>query len=144
MVNSLALPFFGMMALTMGVWLYMYVCRLSYVLRKGISAQALSTPEQVNLLLPGSVNAPSNNLKNLFELPALFYAACCYQFFQGEPNAIVLGCAYGFLFFRIIHSLIHCTFNWVILRFTAYVIATMSLFGMIIAEFLQFRLSLCY
>ena len=138
MMNSLVIPFFGMMGLTIVVWVYMYARRLSYVLAKGISAQDLTTPEKLNQLVPESINAPSNNLKNLFELPVLFYAVCFYQFLIGEPSAIVVYCAYGFLGFRILHSLIHCTLNRVLWRFAVYLISALALFGMIIAEFGQF------
>ena len=136
MENPLAIPFFGMMLLTIVVWVYMYICRLSYILSEGILAQDLNTPEKLHQLVPEQINAPSNNLKNLFELPILFYAGCLYQFIQGDPSLVVVYSAYLFWVFRIVHSCIHCTLNQVLLRFGAYALGAIALFTMIIAEFL--------
>ena len=67
-------PLVAMMVLTFVVWVFMYARRLGYMVRHGIDAQEVNTPQKMALRLPESVEAPSNNLKNLFELPVLFYA----------------------------------------------------------------------
>ena len=138
--NALAIPFFGMMMLTILVWLTMYVRRLTFILSQGIPAQELTTPEKLNHLLPEQVNASSNNLKNLFELPVLFYGVCLFQFIQGEPTVVVLTSAYVFLIFRVLHSLIHCTLNLVLLRFAVYVVSSLALFAMVLAKFIEIAL----
>ena len=133
----LAIPFFGMMLLTILVWFNMYLRRLAFVMGQGIPAQELNTPEKLHQLLPEQINAPSNNLKNLFELPVLFYGACLYQFIQGEASGFVIVCAYVFWIFRTLHSIIHCTFNRVILRFAVYIISSLALFCMVLALLLE-------
>ena len=139
--SALSIPFFGMMLLTIMVWFYMYACRLTFVIRNQIPAQALSTPEKLNQLVPESINAPSNNLKNLFELPILFYGACLYEFIQGETSILILVCAYVFWLFRTLHSIIHCTLNHVLLRFTVYIIASTALFILLFIEIMKADLS---
>ena len=60
-------PMLGMMLLTLGVWVYMYVLRLTEISRKSIDPQDLRDRNSAQLLLTDSAN-PSNNLKNLFEI----------------------------------------------------------------------------
>ncbi len=63
------------------------------------------------LILPASVNHASNNLKNLFELPVVFYALCAVLLVSQSVDAVYLYCAWAFVGLRVLHSLIHCTVN---------------------------------
>ena len=69
-------PFAAMLLLTVLVWLYMYVRRLSWMFANGIDPQRLASPEGKAATLPEAIERPANNLKNLFEMPVLFYAVC--------------------------------------------------------------------
>jgi hypothetical protein len=71
-------PFFGMILLTLVVWMVMYFHRIRFILKNKIDTQQLQTPEQGAALVPASVSFPSYNFKNLFELPLIFYALCLY------------------------------------------------------------------
>ena len=128
----LFIPMLAMMILTMLVWFYMYTLRLHYVMNARIHADKLHTPEQVSLLLPDRVNAPSNNLKNLFELPVLFYGAVFIASQIPDHSIISNLAAWSFLFFRVIHSIIHCTNGKVLARFIMYILSSFSLFVLIV------------
>jgi hypothetical protein len=52
----------------------MYGRRLPFIIRSKLSPQQL-TPLELARLSPAQMANPSDNLKNLFELPTLFYAA---------------------------------------------------------------------
>lgn len=135
--HPLYLPMFGMMILTITVWFTMYALRLSYVIKHRIGAQQLHKPEQVNHLLPDSVNAASNNLKNLFELPLLFYIVVIVAAQLYDHSIISNLAAWSFLLFRMIHSFIHCCNGQVLARFIAYVLSSLSLFVFIINVFIH-------
>src|SRR5688572_21032606 len=126
-----------MMLLTGIVWVYMYVRRLSYNFANRVHPQSLTTPEAVARLLPGSVNNPSYNLKNLFELPVLFYAVSLYLYVVDGADAGHIFCAYAFLGLRIVHSAIHCTVNQVVPRFFVYIAAAFFLWVMVARSALQ-------
>ena len=128
----------GMLVLTLVVWLHMYTLRLRYVFSHGIAAQRLSTPEKGVELLPESVNRPSNNLKNLFELPVVFYALCLYLYVTGNVDATYVASAWLFLGLRVVHSAIHCTVNVVMLRFTVYMLGALVLWFMVLRAAVEF------
>ncbi len=66
--------------------------------------------------VPGYVSIPNRNYMNLLELPILFYVVCLVLFVtsSSSPHAIKLAWAYVAL--RIIHSLIHLSYNNVMHR----------------------------
>ena len=131
-MNTIFVPFCGMMLLTMGVWILMYIRRLHFLQQQGIDPQALVTPEAITRLMPESINAASNNLKNLFELPVLFYGLCIYLGQTAQVDALYLWMAWGFLGLRVIHSVIHCTYNKVMHRFAAYMLSSVLLWALLV------------
>ena len=126
-----------MVTLTLMVWLFMYYKRLSYVTKHRILADELCTPEKVNSLLPESVNAPSNNLKNLFEMPVIFYVVIFIAATIPDHTIISNIAAWSFLFFRVIHSFIHCLDGKVLPRFIVYILSTLSLITLTANVFIQ-------
>jgi hypothetical protein len=66
-------PFFATMFLTLVVWVYMYARRISFISANKISPNDLAAPGKLAQLSPPAVSNPSDNLKNLFEIPVIFY-----------------------------------------------------------------------
>ena len=124
-------PFFATMLLTLLVWVYMYIRRISFVTKDNISPKDLAVPGALARLSPAAVSNPSDNLKNLFEIPVLFYALALYLFVTGQVDAIYVTAAWIFVAFRALHSAVHCTFNLVMLRFYLYLIATLAVWFMV-------------
>ena len=88
-------------------------------------------PGALAQLSPAAVSNPSDNLKNLFEIPVLFYALALYLFARGQVDAVYVSTAWIFVVFRALHSAVHCTFNMVMLRFYLYLIATLAVWFML-------------
>jgi len=129
--DAIFAPMLGLMLLTFVVWTYMYVLRLGYIARQGVDPQDLATPEKGLSILPESVNLPAHNLRNLAELPVVFYALCLYLFVSGGVDDIHVAAAWAFVGLRAAHSTIHCTFNNVRLRFAAYILGALVLWAML-------------
>ena len=130
-------PFFAQMFLTLVVWIYMYARRIPFIVSLGPRVE-LAKPGELARLSPAAVSNPSDNLKNLFEVPVLFYALVLYLFVMREVDGVYVVAAWMFVAFRVAHSIVHCTFNWVRLRFFLYLIATLALW------FMLFRAALHY
>jgi hypothetical protein len=93
--------------------------------RRRIPAQALASSADVAAKL--SDTRASDNFRNLFELPVLFYAGTTMAAHMGATSSAMLALAWLFVVLRAVHSLIHCTFNHVISRFIVHLLATLSL-----------------
>ncbi len=123
-------PFFATMILTLAVWVYMYARRLPFIFSSGLDPKRM-TPLELARLSPPRVSNPSDNLKNLFELPTVFYAIVLYLFATNQVDAVSVNAAWGFFLFRTLHSVVHCTFNLIPLRFVLYVISAGALWFMV-------------
>ena len=69
-------PILSLMLLTMTVWFWMYIKRISYMKQNDIDPQRLVSRVRLMQVLPDEIQAPANNLNNLLELPIIFYALC--------------------------------------------------------------------
>src|SRR3982751_4696529 len=124
-------PFLATMLLTMVVWFYMYGRRLPFIFSNGLDPKQM-TPVELARLSPPQVSAPSDNLKNLFELPTVFYAVVLYVYVTHQVDAAYVSAAWGFFLFRVLHSVVHCTFNFIPLRFLLYVISAGALWFIVL------------
>jgi hypothetical protein len=119
-------PFFAAILLTFAVWVYMYVVRIRFINGSGLTPDELAIPGRLAEVSPASVSNPSDNFKNLFEVPVLFYALALYLFVTNHVDATYVAAAWIFVAFRALHSTVHCTFNKVMLRFWLYAISTLA------------------
>jgi hypothetical protein len=129
-------PAMAMAGLTFLVWVRLYQLRLGEMARKRIDAQALANAsDSVRLLVD---TRASDNFRNLFELPVLFYAGVLLAAQLGVSDILSLALAWAFVGLRAVHSVVHCTYNHVMTRFVAYALATLVL----IAFWLRLALAL--
>src|SRR5499427_2328543 len=131
-------PFFATMLLTFVVWVYMYVRRIRFLTSSKITPAEMAVPGALARLSPPAVANPSDNLKNLFEIPVLFYALVLYLFVTQQVDAVYVTAAWVFVVFRTLHSAVHCTFNHIMLRFYLYLLATLAVW------FIAVRAALSY
>lgn len=124
-------PFVATMLLTLVVWIYMYGRRLPFIFSSGLDPKQM-TPAELARRSPPQVSTPSDNLKNLFELPTVFYALLIYLYVTGQVDGAYLVAAWTFFAFRVLHSLVHCTFNFIPLRFVLYVVSAAALWFMVL------------
>ncbi len=118
-------PFFATVFLTLLVWVYMYIRRISFITSRKLSPKQLA-PGAFAQISPPNVSNSSDNLKNLFEIPVLFYALVLYLFITKQVDTVYVNAAWVFVVFRTLHSAVHCTFNLIMLRFYLYLFATLA------------------
>ncbi len=129
--SGIFVPFVGMLTLTFVVWVVLYVRRIGYMKKHRVNPQDFTTPEKGKGLLPEYVNYPAYNLANLFELPVVFYAICLYLFASGAVDQTYVAAAWVFFVLRVLHSIVHCTINRVMLRFQLYALSALALWFML-------------
>ena len=119
-------PVFATVFLTFLVWLYMYVRRIRFFNSNKINPRDMAVPGALAQISPPEVANPSDNLKNLFEIPVIFYTLALYLFVTNQVDAAYLTAAWIFVAFRALHSAVHCTINIVMLRFYLYLTSTLA------------------
>lgn len=119
-------PFLAQFALTLIVLSWLAYSRVSLVAKHGM-------PEILKTGFPRHVNNASDNLKNQFEVPVLFYALCLFFYVTNGVTKLVIIAAWIFILARIFHALVHLTKNIVFpYRFGAFFISVAAVLFMTI------------
>lgn len=71
--------------------------------------------------VPPQVLLANRNYMNLLELPVLFYVVCILSHVTGTSTTLFVQVAWAYVALRIVHSLVHVSYNHVMHRFTAFV-----------------------
>ncbi len=129
--NAIFGPFLSVMLLTLIVWFYMYSKRIPFLQQSKVDLNNLTAAELARIS-PRAVANPSDNLKNLFELPTLFYGLTLYLFVANKVDGTYVAAAWTFAAFRVLHSAVHCTVNIVLVRFWLYCISALALWFMLV------------
>jgi hypothetical protein len=115
-------PALAMVALTFAVWLRLYFVRIPEMRRLRIHPQSVATSAGKAARLVDTRAA--DNFSNLLEIPVLFYLALVVAHLSGQVTPLVVGLAWAFVAGRVLHSLIQCSYNKVMHRFTVYAVST--------------------
>jgi len=79
---------------------------------------------------PGRRNWPAHNYVHLMEQPTIFYAIVFALILMGFDRPINVYLAWGYVGFRILHSIFQATVNVVPVRFLIFLLATLCLIGL--------------
>lgn len=80
--------------------------------------------------VPGEVSIPNRAWMNLLEAPVLFYVGCIVVFAIGKVDQTIIAVAWAYVGLRIVHSLIHVTYNNVFHRLVAFALSNFVLIAM--------------
>ena len=123
---DILMPTAAMTAVIALTWVKLYINRIGEMKAKKIDVEDFAGPNSVKDSLE-NINA-SDNFKNLFEVPVLFYALCGFIALSGLSSALFVYGAWAYVALRAAHSFIHITYNRVMHRFMVYAISTVWLF----------------
>ncbi len=118
-------PVLALMGWTMLVLLLMPYRRFKAVLAGQITAKDFKFGESANV--PPEVCIPNRNYMNLLEAPLLFYVICVILFQIQLVGPLVVALAWGYVGCRLVHSLIHLTYNRVEHRLAAFALSNVLL-----------------
>ncbi|MDF1486569.1 MAPEG family protein [Ramlibacter sp. H39-3-26] len=119
--SEILYPILALAAWTGLVLLLIPVARFRAGFRREVRADDFKFGESASV--PPRVSLPNRNYMNLLEAPMLFYVVCVLLFVISgvTPTAVVL--AWSYVALRIVHSLIHLTYNRVQHRLVAFAIS---------------------
>jgi len=116
MINTaFFLPAFALVLLTFCVMIRMLTSRIAEMKANKIHPQSIATSAALIAKMPDT--RASDNFRNLFETPVLFYAAMLFAQATPQAGQVLLGLAWLYVVLRVIHSIIQCSYNKVMHRF---------------------------
>lgn len=129
--TALYWPMFIQIGLSLLILFWLAYSRVSRIAKQGL-AEIRKTG------FPVHVNNASDNFKNQFEIPVLFYALCFFFIVSGTVTPLVLTLAWVFAIGRVVHALIQLTKNIIFpYRFLVFLITALALVTMLIIAALQ-------
>ena len=130
-------PVLVLVCWTLVMWVWMYATRIPAMKEAGIDPQDAAYPGTwAHRLRPG-VRSVADNYNHLHEQPTLFYALMFFAVLAGGADATTLGLAWAYVVLRVVHSLVQATFNRVVVRFSIFALATLTLMAMAAREALR-------
>jgi hypothetical protein len=123
----------AMVLLVVVVGVAMLFTRVQEMRRKRIHPQEIATSSKTAARFENV--QISDNFRNLFEVPVLFYALAAIALATGYVPDWLVACAWAFFALRVLHSFIHCTYNTVYHRLAVYLVSFILLVAMWVAFF---------
>ena len=131
--SPLLVPVVALVAWTLLIMLWMLVSRMREFRRLGVTLGTIPDGAR-GVDLEGKAEASaqwkSHNYNHLMEQPTIFYALVIASALMGMDQPINVWLAWGYVGFRVIHSLIQCTVNTVRYRLTLFGLASLCLLGL--------------
>ena len=102
-----------------GVWITLFVQRVRHLKANPPKPDEFATGASAMRYFE-PVEMPANNLRNLFEMPVLYFALIPLLLITHHGNHVQTVLAWIFVLLRVVHSLIHVTRGPVVRRFQTY------------------------
>ena len=118
-------PVFALAGWTFLVLLLIPFARVRSVRRREISPNDFKYGE--SSAVPPDVAIPNRNYMNLLELPMLFYVVCVLLYLTAGTTRMALFLAWAYVALRVVHSLIHLSYNHVLHRLGAFTLSNAAL-----------------
>ena len=131
--SPIVVPVVALVAWTLVVMLWMMVARRRAFAQLGINWGNIprgSRGKDLDGRAPDEAQWPSHNYNHLMEQPTIFYAIALALALMGMGGGINYWLAWGYVGFRIVHSIVQCTVNVVQIRFPLFALASLCLFGL--------------
>jgi hypothetical protein len=124
--QHLLLPAFVQFALTVYVLTRMGQGRVRAVRSGRVKYSDVDT----KTAYPEAVQRFMSNYQSQFELPVLFYAVVAFALIAERVDFVLIGLAWAFVGFRLVHSFVHTGSNIIATRFKVFVAGLVFLVGM--------------
>jgi hypothetical protein len=128
--HALVAPMLALVLWTLVIWVWMYATRIPAIQKANLDPQAAARTRSLNL--PQEIMWVSDNYNHLMEQPTIFYATALAAQIAGQADPINIALAWTYVALRIVHSLIQCTVNIVMLRFSVFTLSTIALAVMVV------------
>jgi hypothetical protein len=116
---------FALAAWTLTVLLLIPLVRVRSALRREIVPDDFKFGESASV--PSYVSIPNRNYMNLLELPILFYVVCLLLYVTAAASSEDVLVAWLYVALRVLHSVIHLSYNHVIHRLTVFALSNAAL-----------------
>jgi hypothetical protein len=127
-------PVVALVAWSLVVMLWMAIARRRAFAEMGINWSNIprgSRGANLEGKAPDEAQWPAHNYMHLMEQPTIFYAIALTLALMNFGGGINYWLAWGYVGFRVLHSIVQCTVNIVPIRFALFALASLCLLGLV-------------
>ena len=135
--SQILLPILVLVIWSLIMLLWTAATRLPTSAKLGLGPESGERTADLAALLPKEVQWKADNYNHLMEQPTIFYATAIVLAIAGLGEGLNLYMAWFYVGSRIVHSIVHVTVNFVPVRFTVFLLGTVSLLVMAVNGTLQ-------
>ena len=130
--SPILVPVVALVAWSLVVMTWMAVTRIAAMKRVGIDLGSRVGGRGLHLegVIPDEVNWKAHNYQHLMEQPTLFYAIAITLALMDMGSGLNYWLAWGYVGFRVLHSLVQATYNRVLHRTTLFGLSSLCLIGL--------------
>lgn len=125
---SILWPVFVLAFWTLGILGMVALVRIRAGFRGEVKPRDFKTGEAAHV--PERIQLPNRNYMNLLEAPVLFYVVCLVIYVTALPGSAAILLAWLYVAIRVVHSLIHLTYNKVMHRLAVFGISNFVLLAL--------------
>ncbi len=125
--TEILIPVLALAALTLVVLIALGVLRIGGIASGRFSQSYYKLFRESENQEPEIVRLISRNYHNLLELPVLFYAGCFLAYAADLVSQPLVTLAWAFVSLRVVHTVIHVTYNRVPHRMFAFIASSLIL-----------------
>lgn len=129
MAQPILWPTFILVALIWAVWFWMFLARTAHMRRNPPDAESFASGAAAMRYFE-PVEMPANNLRNLFEMPVLYFALVPLLIVTNQASRAQVVLAWAFVLLRAGHSFVQIAVKRVPLRFLVYALSCAALLAM--------------
>ena len=129
-IDPLLAPVVVLVAWTLVMMVWMAASRLPAMKEAGIKPGVGGRGQDLEGVIPASVQWKAHNYMHLTEQPTIFYAIVFALILMGASLPITVYLAWGYTLLRICHSMIQATTNIVRYRFSLFLLSSVCLFAL--------------
>ena len=125
-------PVVALVAWTIVMLVWMVVSRMPAMKKAGIDLKTRvgSRPGALDGVVDEKAQWKAHNYIHLMEQPTIFYAIVFVLILLGASYPVNVWLAWGYVGFRILHSIVQATWNRIMARFILFALSTFCLIGL--------------
>jgi hypothetical protein len=129
-------PVIALILWTFVIEIWLYATRIPAMRAARIDPRRVKRKDDIDAL-PVAVKQIADNFSHLHEQPTVFYVlAICTQL-AGFADPVNVALAWTYVVLRVAHSMVQCTWNFVPVRFTVFVVSSLVLLALALRVFVH-------
>ncbi len=121
---------------TVIILIWLYATRIPAMSKAKIDPQDALNGD-LSSKIPLKVRQIADNYNHLLEQPPLFYAVALAIAVMGHVDTVAIYAAWAYVGFRVLHSLVQCTYHKVMHRWALFMLSSIALGVMVVNELMK-------